>query len=111
MTVKRRMPIKLETFQLSGDYEGWEFTARVNPPVGILDELQSGDSERVYSVLSWLIKKWNFVDEDGKPLGDPSPETIRQLPLDLLFMILDKITDKIGELTPKLGGTSSPRPG
>jgi len=111
MTVKRRMPIKLETFRLDGDYEGWEFTARVNPPVGVLDDLQSGEPEKVYAVLAFLIKNWNFVDEEGKSLGKPSAEAIRKLPIDLLFQIVDKVTDRMGKLTPKLEETSLPRPG
>lgn len=107
----RRMPVKLATFQLDGDYEGWEFTARVNPPVGILDELQSGESDRIYGALAFLIKDWNFVDEEGKPLGKPSAKTIRQLPIDLIFEIVDRVTSKMGELGPKPSVPSSQRPG
>jgi len=108
---RRKMPVKLETFHLDGDYEGWTFTARTNPPIWVFDDLQTGEADAIYTALSEIIRDWNFVDEEGEPLGAPSPATIRKLPLDLILQIVDKCVNAVGSLNPKSNETSSQQPG
>jgi hypothetical protein len=91
----RKLPIKTATIVLEGDYEGWELVCRTNPPMSMLQELASGDFKTLMATLPKLIISWNFVDEEGEYIGDPSEVTIAKLPTELIMGVLNKITDKI----------------
>lgn len=105
---QRRLPIKTVVVELDGDYDGWQFEMRKNPPAGMLvqglsmvagvDENDastfSGSIEGMAILLRGLIRNWNFVDEDGNdmPLTE---ESIRNLPLDLLGICFSRATDEV----------------
>lgn len=97
-TEKRKLPVKTAQFDLNGDYEGWNFTARVNPPIGVLRLIVSGEIDKIVSALSQTILDWNFVDERGRALGKPSEETIDLLPVDMLTQMAQMLADGIGNV-------------
>lgn len=106
------MPIKTKAIALDGEYAGWEFTARVNPPLRLVLELQ--DARLIQDVIRFLgevVIDWNFVDEEGAPLGKPSGEALHALPLDLLMQILAKYNEEVLSLAPKPAAPSPPPPG
>ena len=74
--MRRKMPVKTKPIQLDGEFEGWEFTARVNPPMSFVAKLQSGDPMEVMRGVGMLIYSWNFVDEEGEPLPVPRDQAI-----------------------------------
>ena len=50
-------------------------------------------------LLGRLVKKWNWVDDDGEPLPEPSEEVIANLPYaELKFLAdaleIEKLTDQ-----------------
>jgi len=94
------MPVKTKDMALDGDYEGWNFTARTNPPIAAFGHIASGDFDRIVLGLSRIIRVWNFVDEEGEPLLPPSQETIGELPLDLLTGIANKYVAELSTLPP-----------
>ena len=69
---KRLMPVRIERLEMDGDYEGWWFTARVNPRMEMFNLLMQGTYAGMVTVLSeLLVGEWNFVDEEGEPLSQP----------------------------------------
>lgn len=72
----RKMPVRSREINLNSDFEGWQFTARTNMPLGVLEDLVSGDYGKIRSALAGVVLGWNFVDENGKELPDPA--AIRQ---------------------------------
>ena len=72
---KLRMPVRLVEIELDGDYQGWKFTGKVNPSIGTMEDLTSGDFARIRKGLVAVVyPPWNFVDEQGDPLPEPRPE-------------------------------------
>ena len=101
MAEKRRMlPIRKATLELDGDYEGWSCTVRKNPPLRIFSDLQSGDFDRITEGLTLVILDWNFVDEAGKKMADPSLETVGLLPFDLAMQVANKFSEVVTSLPP-----------
>ena len=95
------LPVKIRTITLFEDYEGWAFIARTNPPSSFFDEFARDDlsiGERA-DLLAIAIREWNFVDENGEELGDPTPEKLRSLPPDLLLMVMRTYDEAVGEET------------
>lgn len=68
----RRMPVRTEDFELTGDWVGWAFTAKTSLSMGAGEDLTSGDFERIKKTLAEIIVTWNFVDSEGKALPDPA---------------------------------------
>jgi hypothetical protein len=97
---QRKLPIKTRDIELTGDYEGWHFTARTNPPMRVLTDLSSGDLNLITEALGGVIVDWNFVDEEGKAMANPSPEAVRELPVDLAMEVARSFSVEVG----KLGG-------
>lgn len=97
---QRKLPIKTRDIELTGDYEGWHFTARTNPPMRVLTDLSSGDLERITEALGGVIVAWNFVDEAGEPMAKPSPDAVRELPVDLAMEVARSFSTEVG----KMGG-------
>jgi len=113
----RKLPVKVETLQLNGDYTGWEFTARTNPPwgefMGRLTAIEKVDQlnpekvlEGLYDLLELVMQngKWNYVDDKGKPItcdraGFP------KLPLELIQLTLSAAREAIEKvpLAPSAG--------
>ena len=79
---KKEMTIK------EGEYEGWQFTAITNPPMRVLEELTGSTLDSVIGGLAKiLVAPWNFCDTEGELMKDPSVETIKDLPIDLISAI------------------------
>lgn len=106
---KRRMPVRTATAVLHGaDYEGWEFTFRTNPPLGLwgkgaamatsYDESDPSSSSRVVegmmTLLDAVIMSWNFVDEEGNDLPC-NRDGLDRLPLDLIQRIFERVNEVI----------------
>jgi len=68
---KMVMPVRTRQVELDGAWEGWQFEGRVNPPIAILDKLQSDRFHDICEALGSIILDWNFVDEEGQPLDSP----------------------------------------
>jgi hypothetical protein len=100
--MKRKLPVKRQETSLDGDYEGWKFTFITNPPMGILRRITSGELDDIMFGVGEMVVDWNFVDEEGEPLGDPSPKTMDLLPIDLLVLMAQEIAEKVGQVPPKL---------
>lgn len=97
---QKPMPVKTATIELTGDYEGWEFEARMNPPLSIFGDLSSGEFERIAPALAKIVRSWNFIDESGVPLGNPSKDAINELPLELVTEMSNKFIEKLTTLLP-----------
>jgi len=93
-----KLPIRTQTFLLDGDYVGFEFEARVNPPWGeFIDKIEAIEKAdqnqpqevlaRLYDLVRVIAVSWNFVDEVGKTIP-LSPAGLRKIPLELLQMII-----------------------
>jgi hypothetical protein len=109
---KRALPVKLKEIELDGDLAGWKLTARINPPLKIVEKIQSMKTVTdLVETLPEIIIDWNFVNEEGEELGKPSPETMRELPIDLLTAIFAKYNEEVLSLSPKSESRSSPQPG
>lgn len=96
----RKMPVRVKTLTLDGDYEGWELDVSVNPKLSVFGDLASGEFDRIAVALSKIIKKWNFVDEEGEALPAPSVVSIEELPLELVTLISNKFVEELGKLSP-----------
>ena len=61
---------------LTGDYEGWECTARADFPARVLENFQSDSMERIMAALDAIILDHNFPndqDEVAEFMSDVSP--------------------------------------
>lgn len=65
----RKMPARVETVEMEGDYEGWTFQANKNYTLGELEALCSGYYYRMRDTLRALVTGWNFVDREGAELS------------------------------------------
>ena len=68
--------------------------------MSMLQESASGDFKTLMATLPKLIISWNFVDEEGEYIGDPSEVTIAKLPTND-YGRAEQITDKIGNAVAK----------
>jgi hypothetical protein len=66
-----KMPKRTKEFKLTGDYEGFEFTADLLVPVSVFSYIQTGNWDLIQAALRFILVSWNFVDEEGKPLPQP----------------------------------------
>lgn len=60
----------------SGDFAGWEATARADFPARLLADLQSGSIERIIAVLDAIVVDHNFPDQSDElaaTMGDVDP--------------------------------------
>ena len=101
----RRMPVRMATVDLTGDYEGWNFTARVGLKMGeyeaLMDFVDRESSMReslaeMKCILARQLVSWNFVDEDGDAIP-PDADGIDELPLDLLAACFTSLMGVIGK--------------
>lgn len=99
----RKMPIKVRTIHLHGEYEGWWFEARTNPKLSAFSDVASGDFDRMVGGLSKIIRRWNFVDEEGLPLPQPNDGGTGDLSLDLLNFVSSAYVEELGKLPPPSG--------
>lgn len=88
MSDKRRLIVRKREITIKdGDYAGWSFTAITNPPMRVIEELTTKDAGvtgLIKGLSQILVAPWNFVDEDGNQMPDPSYDSIRELPTDLM---------------------------
>ena len=100
---KRRLVLRRKEVVIKeGDYEGWQFTAVVNPPLRVIEDLGSGEiSQIVKGLAKVLVPPWNFVDENGDPFPDPSEDVILEFPIDLLAVISKAYSDEVSGLPPQ----------
>lgn len=105
---ERKLPVKVETIQLNGDYKGWEFTCRTNPPwgdfVNKLVELDKVDqtkpaeaNDKLYELLSYMVTGWNFVDENGKDIPF-NRKGFDKVPLDLIRETIQRAREAIEKI-------------
>jgi hypothetical protein len=81
----RKLPVRTREIQLKAPWDGWSFTARMNPPVRVFEDISSGDFARIVDGMALIITAWNWVDEAGEPIPAPSREIISSnCPIDLL---------------------------
>ena len=97
----RKMLIRMSEIQLDGDYEGWSFTARMNPKMKVLDSLSTEGISNTVAGLAGILISWNFVDEEGIELGPPSIETINELTSDIIGQVTEKYLEELSSLNPK----------
>ena len=60
----------------TGDYEGWEATARADFPAGLLADLTSNDIGRIMHVLDVIVTDHNMPDSSdqvAKSMADVDP--------------------------------------
>lgn len=98
--LQKPMPVRTKTIELTGDYEGWEFEARLNPPLSVFGDLASGEFVKIAPALSKVVRSWNFIDEDGVPMPNPTMDLINELPLELVTEMSNKFISAITELSP-----------
>jgi len=117
-TKARKMPVKLNVVHLSGEYEGWEFAHRTNPPMGKwlraidslskIDESSTGERldivDSMLDILELVLIHWNFVDENGLGI-DISREGFEKLPEELLEQVFAGIMEAVTQ--PPLVNSSS----
>lgn len=78
----------------SGDFEGWEATARADFPARILTDLESGKVARIMAALDVIIVDHNFPSAD-----DQLAETMADVdPYDGLLAVADAIFRAIEKL-------------
>jgi hypothetical protein len=73
-TGRKRPPIIKRQITLKDEdkyYDGWTFTARLNPPVGAIAAITSGMPDRIIFGLREVVTEWDFIDEEGEPLTCP----------------------------------------
>lgn len=81
----RKLPVRTRDIAMKTPWEGWNFSARMNPPVRVFEDIASGDFARIIDGMTTVILSWNWVDENGEPLPDPSRVIIaNNIPIDLL---------------------------
>lgn len=78
------------------EYAGLEVTITTSFPMGILDELESGDPKRVWPALCDIIVDWNLCDmRTGKPLGPPDEQALKRAPADLIGAVLVRALETV----------------
>ena len=70
-------------------WRGWKVTYRSNIITAIMSEIRSGQQSRIVAALARIVLAWNFVDEDGEPLAQPTRQNFAAfgLPDDLLVAL------------------------
>jgi hypothetical protein len=101
MTEIRKLPVRTRDIQLKAPWEGWNFTARMNPPVCVFEDITSGEFARIVDGMALVILGWNFVDDNGEPLPAPTRTTIsNNVPIDLLTAAANGWVQEMTTVTP-----------
>ena len=77
------VPEETAEIHLDGAYEGVIFDGNISIPLGVAEDMQTGEMPLVIAGLTEVIKAWNLTYDDGKPIP-VNPETIRTIPARLL---------------------------
>lgn len=97
---ERKAPVKSALLELHGDYEGWHFKARTNPKLKSFSLIASGNVDKIREGLAQIVLEWDFVDEDGAPLGSPSGETMGEVGFDLAMAMSNRFIEELQKLPP-----------
>jgi hypothetical protein len=101
MMTERRLPIKTREIKLTGEWEGWNFTARMNPPLDTFFDITSGDLARLVSGIASILIAWNFVDTEGNALLAPTLELVKQhVTTELLNALANGYIDAMAQIPP-----------
>lgn len=93
---ERRMPVRTARIDLSGDFEGWYTNVRTNLTFETYEQLQSEDLTQVKKALGGILREpWNFVDEEGNPLGSPCADTVGKMTLDLIAEVMKHLNEQM----------------
>jgi hypothetical protein len=63
---RRPAPRTIHVVIESGDFEGWEATARADFRAGLIGDLQSGNIERIMHVLDEILIEHNMPNRDDE---------------------------------------------
>ena len=96
----KKIEVRKKDIELDGAYEGWKLTVRANAKFKVIGDLSSGEYDRITESLAHVILDWNFLDEDGIPLEDITPEAIGELPYDLIKILVGAVTKAVTEVDP-----------
>lgn len=104
---QRRMPVRTQDINLTGEYEGWQLTIRANAPAGVLrhlegfaDATERDAPEIMHHMLDFIgavLIDWNFVDEEGEPIP-ATREGCDKIPAELVMMIMEEYKRQSGAL-------------
>lgn len=92
-----QIPIKTQKFKLNGLYEGVEFEGNISIPLGVAEEMQSGETDGVVKGLCQIIKAWNITDDDDQLLPIDE-QTMRLIPSDLIKAMTSVVMDEMGKV-------------
>jgi len=97
----RKLPIRTREVQLKDPWLGWNFTARMNPPVRVFEDIASGEFARIVDGMASVITAWNWVDEAGEPLPPPDRAVIStNIPIDLLTAAANGWVEEMTKVPP-----------
>jgi hypothetical protein len=106
---ERRQPIRLsDRVELGEEYAGWWVRFRLNPPMGLLEDLDSKEVARVFEALVKICRESNYVDDDGEPIDVATTEGWRRVGSDLLGETIRAFKDTM--TSPLAKRTTSSRP-
>ena len=106
----RKLPVRRARAELEGDYEGWWFEYRQNPPLGPYSEglkrtlafdednpaSVAESTQGMLMVLNTVLLAWNFLDEAGEDLPLVY-ESLEKLPLELILEVFTKVNEATQE--------------
>jgi hypothetical protein len=77
-----------------GDYEGWEATARVDFPLTVLEDLESGNVTRLVHALDVILVDHNFPNEHDEIAASMAEVD----PYDGLMVVANRVFQAIAKL-------------
>lgn len=80
--------------ELGPEFSGWEAELR-RPRLRDVDAFASEKQDDILEVLAGLVIRWNFVDEEGRPLPQPSEGGIHELDAGALEALLTAYRAKV----------------
>lgn len=96
-----REPIRTIEVALTGEYEGYTATMRLNPPFQTKMDLRSGNVEKFFAACGHIILAWNAEDDTGAVIPAPhdDPGAAYRVSDYLLVAYVNAYIDKINEAT------------
>jgi hypothetical protein len=73
------VPEETQEIALTGLYDGIVIKGNVSIPLGIAEQMQTGEMPLVIAGLCEVVKGWNLTDDDGNILP-VDEDTIRRIP-------------------------------
>ena len=98
---ERKIPVRTREIALTEEWDGWKFTARMNPPLGVFFDITSGDLQRIVTGIARVVLAWNFVDENGEKLPPPTFDIIAaNVTSDLLTEMSNAWVEEMSKVPP-----------